>query len=270
MLVSDRYKLIFIHIPKAAGSSLNCAFMELDPELRMVAGISVNGQKSRLHTLMPRSAFSNPLEYLAHNRETGVLTGDPSYDTAHPYHPLSLYLGGPIWHDPSYFSAAIVRNPFARLVSAYKYAGQRRLFESDDYNIDPDFGFESFEEFCQKYLLRPNFCAPITRYNVHFLPQYRFIYDGYAAVTKTKPFVDFVGKVENINHDFTHICKKIGVTPPPLRHVRSQNIAEHYSAFYSDESRKIVEKVYAEDLALFGYGFEDGTNRAHFDAKFKS
>jgi len=68
-----------------------------------------------------------------------------------------------------------------------------------------------------------------------------------------KCLVDFVGRVETIDEDFVEICRRIGIRS----NLGHQNKSSHrpYREYYSDETREIVVKIYAEDIAKFGYSF---------------
>lgn len=68
-----------------------------------------------------------------------------------------------------------------------------------------------------------------------------------------KCLVDFVGRVETIDEDFVEICRRIGIRS----NLGHQNKSSHcpYREYYSDETREIVVKIYAEDIAKFSYSF---------------
>jgi hypothetical protein len=65
--------------------------------------------------------------------------------------------------------------------------------------------------------------------------------------------VDFVGRVENVQDDFAEICRRIGVKVP-LEH-RNKSRHAHYRECYTDETREIAARIYAEDIERFGYSF---------------
>ena len=68
-----------------------------------------------------------------------------------------------------------------------------------------------------------------------------------------KCLVDFVGRVETIDEDFVEICRRIGIRS----NLGHQNKSSHrpYREYYSDETREIAAKIYAEDIAKFSYSF---------------
>lgn len=84
---------------------------------------------------------------------------------------------------------------------------------------------------------------------VHFLPQHFFICDATGKI-----MVDFVGRVENLDADFAQVADRLGCA----RGLTKVNAGSrrHYSNYYDDETREIVQQVYAKDIELFGYAFQ--------------
>ena len=229
MIFSEKHKFIFIHIPKTAGSSINTALCleEYEPRQGLIfsRGSTNNNKKVRV------SVFNN---------QSSSVYFENSVDYAHPFYPIIRFLVQPHIDDPSYFSFAFVRNPFDRIVSAYTYAQRRKEFEGNESNVDPDFIFSSFTEFCKNYLSKDNLCDPVTKYNIHFLPQYKFLYDPKEADSENgRPFVSYVGKFENIKDDFGYICKKINIRNTTLPKVRDQKRKKHYSENYLTTASKL-------------------------------
>ena len=246
MIISKEHKFIFIHIPKTAGSSMNMVWGEGN----------YGSQQAMIRGVESSDAFKK-IRVSIFNEKKNSLYFENSVDYAHPFYPINKFLVQPYIDDPSYFSCAFVRNPFDRVVSAYTYASRRKEFEGNEGNTDPDFNFSSFTEFCKSYLTKDDLCDPVTKYNVHFLPQYKFLYDPEEADSDNgKPFVSYVGKFENIEKDFNYICKKINIKNATLPKIRNQKRKKHYSEYYDEESRAIVESVYKKDLELFNYSFE--------------
>jgi Sulfotransferase family len=80
MILSERFGLVFIHIPKTAGSSLSTAIMKRDPQaIKRMEGL-------------PRTK-----------------------------HVTALQLRGALAHYDRLFSFAVVRDPFSRFCSLYRY-----------------------------------------------------------------------------------------------------------------------------------------------------
>lgn len=69
--------------------------------------------------------------------------------------------------------------------------------------------------------------------------------------------VDYVGKFENLQDDINTICNKAGTSAVELPHRLKSNRTQHYSQYYSDEAREIVRDKYSSDIETFQYEFED-------------
>jgi len=136
----------------------------------------------------------------------------------------------------SCFVFSFTRNPYDRLLSAHKYLtnGYGNLG-----NIKFGKTLSSDFKYFVKHQLNNNMNW------LHFLPMKFWLDDD----------IDFIGKMENYEHDFNTVCDKIGIPQQQLPH---KNISKHkhYTEYYDDETRQIVSEIYAEDIERFGYKFE--------------
>lgn len=147
------------------------------------------------------------------------------------------------------FKFTIVRNPFDFLLSTYHYA----IADTTHYwhNIVINMDFNDFPMFYMKQMEKDN--APELKYvgKNKITTPYEFIrdYDG-------KVIVDFVGKLENINHDMNLLLNKIGMPAieMPKENVNANN-NKPYQEVYNQKSRAFVEQHFAKDLEYFGYQF---------------
>jgi hypothetical protein len=77
--------------------------------------------------------------------------------------------------------------------------------------------------------------------------QKSFLYDK-----NDQLLVDYVGKYENLQHDFDEICDKIGL---PKMNLLKLNPSNHtsYQEYYNEESEELVYSAFQKDFDAFGY-----------------
>jgi hypothetical protein len=146
------------------------------------------------------------------------------------------------------FKFTFVRNPWDRLVSAFFFLKKSDLERNQRFNRRHLAAYEDFDSFVRRWLTRKSIWS-----FTHFLPQCHFI------CIDQRLGVDFVGFYENLAEDFAIVAKRIG-RPTVLREEnRLGGRARDYREYYNDETRKIVAEVYAEDIALLGYSFDNSS-----------
>ena len=153
-----------------------------------------------------------------------------------------------------YYKFSFVRNPWARLVSEYRY----RNFLSH----------KSFKDFVMNKLPAPGLDD---KYR-HIMPQTGMLYDKAGNL-----LVDFVGKFERLQQDFDQVCKHLQFESSDLPHENSsdkksrelrrkirnflrrngESELRSYVDFYDTETRETVGKLYRADIENFGYSFAD-------------
>jgi len=238
-MFSHSKKFIFVHIPKVAGTSIT-------------AKDSI-GKYGEFELPEVNFSLSNlPFEPDDHNK----FDPQPPHFRAYDYVKYG-YVSEEQFN--TYFKFAFVRNPWARIVSEYKYRGHANRFPFKEY-LFHRFPYPSWaDEYC------------------HVIPQYDFLYDS-----QGKLLVDFVGKYENLKKDFDEICLKLDIPLQDLPHAnrslslsqrnrdwvqlarnikgflngqRKANTFSHYTEYYDDESKEFVTKLYQNDIKAFGYEF---------------
>ncbi len=146
-------------------------------------------------------------------------------------------LGAAAWQKK--FTFTMVRNPWDKVVSHYHYRVRTNQTALGDGSIS----FEDWLQLCYvdrdpRYYDQPRM----------FMPQRQWLIDE-----EGKLLVEFIGRFENLQQDFDLICRRLSVEAK-LGHAKPSGRGS-YRDYYSDESRALVEKVFAEDIELFGYSF---------------
>ena len=138
-----------------------------------------------------------------------------------------------------YFIFTFVRNPYTRLVSAWKalsrkgsgYADpnfKRFVMEEDDgclINSDGEFGNDHYYPFC-----------------------------NYIEFSTGEPFVHFIGKVENIEEDWNKVKGDLKRNNTTINFVKTATNND-YKNYYDNEIIDRFNKLYKRDLELLDYEF---------------
>lgn len=207
MLISKKHKFLFIHIYKNAGTSITNA-------------------------LLPFAA--NEWQWFASRALKKFNLLAPFHPSPYPMHikgpELISVMGKEAFE--SYFSFAIVRNPWDWQVSLYRYMLKDPIHPQHE--LAKTFG--SFDRYIQ------------WRCHEEVRCQKDFIYSQ-----DNQLLVDFVGKFETLDTDFRSICARIGIAAVlPKLNVSNET---PYRQYYTDETRDLVRRTFAPDIKLFGYDF---------------
>ena len=65
--------------------------------------------------------------------------------------------------------------------------------------------------------------------------------------------VDFVGRFEDIENDWAHVCSKINIENKLMHSNKSTH--EDYRKEYSDKSAEVIYNIFKTDIEMFGYRF---------------
>jgi hypothetical protein len=194
-----RAGIVFIHVPKAAGTSLNEALYG---------------------------------RFIGHPHALDVRRWAPADVKALP-------------------SFSVVRNPWDRLVSAWRFArqgrGQGETYRAGMWHPERYQGpeFETFECFVQDWLARRN----VRKLDGVFQPQSLFLCDKAGRL-----LVDHVGRLDDLRPTFAFVEARAGAMPALGQANRSGDGVD-YRTFYTPDLTKLVGEIYADDVERFGYRF---------------
>ena len=160
-----------------------------------------------------------------------------------------------------YFKFTFVRNPWDRALSAYRFLSAGGMNDQDErFRARHLAEYSDFSDFVRRGLTRPTVLG-----YYHFAPQHHFL----CAPGQTRPGVDFVGYFENIRNDFKTVSRRIFGEERDLPHENrtGTGVAMDHREAYTDETRRIVGEVYAQDVAMLGYDFDNSSLGAQIAAR---
>ena len=131
-----------------------------------------------------------------------------------------------------YFKFAFVRNPWDRVVSWYNFS----MYLSNLENVEKE-----------RNITGKDFLSYIKEFQNIWGNEQQNQYE----FTKC---CDFIGRYENLQNDFDIICDKIGIQQQKLPH-KNKTKHKHYTEYYDDETKEIVEERFAKDIEHFEYEF---------------
>ena len=222
MLVSHKYKFIFLKSMKTASSSVFSFFTPycLSPEALKFFDYEKNYKSIK--------GFTGPTEY-------GIVGREKKY-LKHPLHVYAKHarnyvnsLSANMWN--KYFKFTTIRNPWDLCVSRYffyiNFYGQKI----------------KFNKFIRKMHKLGNTSYPFYRINGKYV-------------------CDFYIRYEQLKDDIAKVCDILGITDYNFNNLISKNSSHrpknlHYSEMYNEETKKLVANLYAADIKKFNYKFEE-------------
>ena len=86
----------------------------------------------------------------------------------------------------------------------------------------------------------------------HFRSQHPYLTNSSGDIA-----VNFVGRYENLESDFLHVARSIGL-PSAIRLLRLQAapFKVRYADYYTPDTRDVTARRFARDIELFSYQFD--------------
>lgn len=142
------------------------------------------------------------------------------------------------------YKFTIVRNPYDRIVSAWKYLLRQRSYHPKKLWMRYD-----FHRFLKELpvLWEEKYDRHIA---THTAPVWGDITDKNGI-----QLVDFVAKLEHIENDMKFICERLGWEFKSFKHINKNREDRAYRKHYNNKTRKLVEELYRDDIEQLGYSF---------------
>jgi hypothetical protein len=215
LILSPSKKFIFIHVPKAAGTSIHGALSHHDVFHKVRRGDAAVRARCAVDNKLPEAAAT----FSQHTSAAGAIKvlGRAAFD--------------------SYYSFCFVRNPWDVAVSWFHY---RLQVPKIDGHADA-VAAGTFDAYARRVLAGPDGVKWVG-------PQH-----PYATDADGKIAVRFVGHYESLADDFAEVTAALDLETLPLDHFNQSHHAP-WANLYTRETFAIVARLVARDAALFGYG----------------
>lgn len=139
------------------------------------------------------------------------------------------------------FKFAVVRNPWDLQVSSFHHILRERPAVMQGY-----YDFESFMKW------KFDDSRP---YQYHIDTSLQLQTD-YLIDLHGQLLTDFIGRYEQLDSDFEHVCNKLALPNIALPHKRKANNRDDYRRYYNSELVDLVATYFEKDIALLDYTFE--------------
>ncbi|WP_298036985.1 sulfotransferase family 2 domain-containing protein [uncultured Desulfuromonas sp.] len=217
MLLSLKYKFLFVHIAKTGGTSVRA---------------TLNRYRWRDPWYYPMFMCSR-LSSLSGHRIGAKLPRHARAICAYEMLPRELY--------DSLFKFAFVRNPWDLQVSSFHHIGRERPHLME--------GREDFESFL-RWKLDPE------RPHQYHIDTSIELQSDYLVDLHGKVIVDFVGRYERLQDDFRQVCEHVALPAPKLAHKRQAKDRGSFRKYYTDDTAALVAEHFKADIDMFGYTFD--------------
>lgn len=230
MIISHKYKYIFIKTTKTAGTSVEISLSRFCGEDDIITPLMAKDEATRLEYGVEPQNFTRPLKIREYSRGDWWRFVSQQKRPAVPHFwnhiaaaQIKERIAPDIWD--TYYKFCFVRNPWDRAISRYFW------------NIEKTGNQESLDE-----SLKNN--DPNSNFDIYSI-------DNQVAA-------NFIGKYENLLTDLTNICKTLDIPFDgwlPRAKGTSRKVRKHYSDILSSEQADYIHQKCASEIELFGYQF---------------
>jgi len=218
----EKFDLKFVHIPKNAGTSIENSVLKNNIKWGFR-----DWSKKENNKFIENSWKSFKKKGKWWNRSTNNTYKDTK--GCYPWHKPPDELGRTIYTKDDEL-LCVVRNPYTKIISAYKYANGKKASK------------EGLNTFIKDKLTH---FKKNERWNgCHILPQYKYTHGHIKC--------DHILKFENLDNDFKKLNENKNITNIKLDKNNKSNSKLNINDL-TQESKDLIYKVYKKDFELFGY-----------------
>jgi hypothetical protein len=218
-MISHEQKIIFIHLPKCGGTTIEVALTD------------TGWQKGELYAQQHLTA-----------RETRDLYGEKVFANYHKFavvrNTWDLLVSHYLWGG---------WGPFGNLEKWFHYGGMwGHPYSLKKLRLGRLPTFAEYLSNLHGYNRKLNFNRS----------QADLTFQLDALSIDGKLAVDYLGRFENLQKDFDLFCNKVGINPKKLRPVHKSTRKKHYSEFYNQKTRDFVAQKFKGDIEFFKFRFD--------------
>lgn len=230
MIISHKYRFIFLKTAKTAGTSIEIALSKFLGDDDIITPVSSDDENIRrqLDYRGPQNFRRTPgKRRVSSFFSTMFGRRQKAFYNHMPAHEVRDLIGDEIWN--GYYKFCFERNPFDRVVSLYYW--------------------------CHKTEPRPTMAEFLKHKEIQLLSTRGislYTFDG------EQPVVDKIGRYETLTHDLDEIRQRLGIPEPlvlPQAKTSHRTDRRHYSEILDDECRDEIAARFHREMQLFDYRF---------------
>lgn len=273
MIISHKYKFIFLHVPKTGGSAIKAYLSQFlgDNDLQLGWSDTLDWKipynqrvyreilkdknlkfvkEALKRRLIDKRIFERPiLDFALRKIISKKLKTNTSHATA--------------WHVSKfapkewkkYFKFCFVRNPYTHAVSHFNWNEKNWNLSKIKIELKKEKNLANKNLF-KKYL--SNLIKKKNSKRTHSVSDRSFLIPGNEIYTlQNKIAVDFIGKFENIENDLNTIKQKLKLpkTNFELPHTKNSKNTS-FLKFYDNQNKELVEKIWKKEFEFFNYKYD--------------
>jgi len=216
MPICKKNRLIYVHIPKSGGTSIEKFFGMYNensniPDLDKLHGhVPVENSKKINNPLSLGGSYGYYLQHLSINEIMAIIP-----DNIHIYKNIFTF----------------IRNPWDRIVSEYIWA----------------YSFLEFDDFISRVFDVVRNRIMLDTENVHFRPQNEFLNREVKYICRFEHYKhDLINLTKSLS---------LNINTDKIPHEK-KSIRKHYSHYYSKKTIALIEEIYAKDIEIYGYEYQ--------------
>ena len=223
MILSHKYRFIFVRTQKTASSSLEISLSRYCGDEDILAPMDpVAEEQRRQLNVFPRN-YHVPLSKYRGKEWLRLLRGwRLTYWDHMPVKHIKRFIGDEIFN--SYYKFCFERNPWDKVISYYFWENRKEKYRDLD-----------------DFLSRKKLCTDFHRYSIN----------GELAV-------DFVGRYENFTEDLHFVCHKLGIPFDgwmPRDKGQYRKDRRSYTEVLTSDQKRLIDNRFSREIAHFGYQY---------------